>query len=222
MYTISQIQHLQNLTGTLLKNNCTAEQLREVLRFHEYRYYVLNDPLISDAEYDQLYKKLEKLEKENPSIITADSPTQRVGSSLNADFVTVPHLVSMLSLENSYNPNDLIAWDNRLKTLADHQKVTFSAEPKYDGASISLIYENDMLVRGATRGDGSAGDDITTNIRQIGSIPLSAKFSDYGIEKIEIRGEVLLNKENFKKYNQALAEEDYHLWPIQEMLRQVL
>jgi DNA ligase (NAD+) len=207
MYTTSQIKKLQNVTDNLLKNSGNAQELRDVLRFHEYRYYVLNDPLISDAEYDQLYKKLEKLEKENPEIITPDSPTQRVGSSLNGDFVTVPHLVSMLSLENSYNPADLIAWDNRLKTLADHQKITFSAEPKYDGASISLIYENDFLVRGATRGDGSAGDDITTNIRQIGSIPLSAKFSNYGIKKIEIRGEVLLNKSNFKKYNEALAEE---------------
>ena len=207
MYTTSQIHNLQNLSNDLLKNPGKASELREVLRFHEYRYYVLNDPLISDAEYDQLYKKLEKLEKENPEIITSDSPTQRVGSSLNGDFVTVPHLVSMLSLENSYNPADLIAWDNRLKILADHQKITFSAEPKYDGASISLIYENNLLVRGATRGDGSAGDDITTNIRQIGSIPLSAKFSDYGIKRIEIRGEVLLNKSNFKKYNEALAEE---------------
>lgn len=207
MNTTSQIQHLQKLTETLLKNSGSAEQLREVLRFHEYRYYVLSDPLISDAEYDQLYKKLEKLEKENPEIITPDSPTQRVGSSLNGDFVTVPHLVSMLSLENSYNADDLIAWDNRLKALADHQKISYSAEPKYDGASISLIYENDFLVRGATRGDGSAGDDITTNLRQIGSIPLSARFSDYGIKKIEIRGEVLLNKENFKKYNEALVEE---------------
>ncbi|MGN6195967.1 MAG: NAD-dependent DNA ligase LigA [Ginsengibacter sp.] len=207
MYSTSQIQHLQNLTNSLLKNSASADDLRNVLRFHEYRYYILNDPLISDAEYDQLFKKLEKLEKEDPSIITVDSPTQRVGSSLNADFITVPHLVSMLSLENSYNPDDLIAWDNRLKTLTDHQKITFSAEPKYDGASISLIYENDMLVRGSTRGDGAAGDDITTNIRQIGSIPLSAKFSDYGIKKIEIRGEVLLNKENFKKYNQLLTEE---------------
>jgi DNA ligase (NAD+) len=207
MYTTSQIKNLQNVTDNLLKNSGNAQELRDVLHFHEYRYYVLNDPLISDAEYDQLYKKLEKLEKENPEIITSDSPTQRVGSSLNGDFVTVPHLVSMLSLENSYNPADLIAWDNRLKTLADHQKITFSAEPKYDGASISLIYQNDFLVRGATRGDGSAGDDITTNIRQIGSIPLSAKFSNYGIKKIEIRGEVLLNKNNFKKYNEALAEE---------------
>jgi len=207
MYTTAQTQHLQNLTNSLFKNSSDAADLREALRFHEYRYYVLNDPLITDQEYDQLYKKLEKLEKEDPSIITPDSPTQRVGSSLNGDFVTVPHLVSMLSLENSYNSDDLIAWDNRLKALADDQKITYSAEPKYDGASISLIYENDFLVRGATRGDGSAGDEITTNIRQIGSIPLSAKFSDYGIKKIEIRGEILLNKENFKKYNEALVEE---------------
>ncbi len=207
MYTKSQIQDFQKRTNTLLKNDGSAEELREVLRFHEYRYYILNDPLISDTEYDGLFKKLEKLEKENPLIITPDSPTQRVGSSLNSDFVTVAHLASMLSLENSYNPDDLIAWANRLHTLADHQKISFSVEPKYDGASISLIYQNDLLVRGATRGDGSAGDDITTNIRQIGSVPLSAKFSVYGIAKIEIRGEVLLNKENFKKYNESLAEE---------------
>jgi DNA ligase (NAD+) len=207
MYTTDQVKELQKKTEQLLKVAGSADDLREVLRFHEYRYYILNDPLVSDTEYDQLFKKLEQLERENPSIITADSPTQRVGSSLNADFATVPHLVAMLSLENSYNANDLIAWDNRLKTLTNNQKITFSAEPKYDGASISLIYENDFLVRGATRGDGIAGDDITTNIKQIGSIPLSAKFSNYGIQKIEIRGEVLLNKDNFKKYNQSLAEE---------------
>lgn len=207
MYTTEEVKELQKETEQLLKNDGNAAELRKVLRFHEYRYYILNDPLISDSEYDGLYKKLEKLEKEDPSIITPDSPTQRVGSSLNADFVTVPHLVSMLSLENSYNAEDLIGWYNRLKSLTDNQQFTLSAEPKYDGASISLIYENDMLIRGATRGDGTAGDDITANIRQIGSIPLSAKFSDYGIQKIEIRGEVLLNKENFKKYNAALAQE---------------
>lgn len=207
MYTTEQVKELQKKTERLLKTGGKADELREVLRFHEYRYYILNDPLISDAEYDQLYKNLEKLEKEDPSIITADSPTQRVGSSLNHDFATVPHLVAMLSLENSYNAEDLFAWNNRLKSLTGNQKIAFSAEPKYDGASISLIYENDFLVRGATRGDGVAGDDITTNIKQIGSVPLSAKFSKYGIQKIEIRGEVLLNKENFKKYNQSLAEE---------------
>lgn len=207
MYHKEQIQEIKNLTQKLLSNGGTIENLRQVLRFHEYRYYVLNDPLISDQEYDVLYKKLEELENKNPELITPDSPTQRVGNSLNENFIAVPHLVPMLSLENSYNAQDLVDWDKRLDSFIDHQKVHFSVEPKFDGASISLIYEKDLLVRGATRGDGVMGDDITTNIKQIGSIPLSAKFSNYGIEKIEIRGEVLLNKENFKKYNVALAEE---------------
>lgn len=207
MYNKTRTQELQTLTHSLLSANGTASELRDVLRFHEYRYYILNDPLISDKEYDELYKKLEKIEKENPDLITGDSPTQRVGNSLNKDFVTVPHLVPMLSLENSYNLQDLIDWDKRLSGLVDHQKIHFSVEPKFDGASISLIYEKDMLYRGATRGDGAAGDDITTNIKQIGSVPLSARFSDYGIERIEIRGEVLMTKENFKKYNDSLAEE---------------
>jgi DNA ligase (NAD+) len=207
MHSKDKIVKIQQLTKDLLKKNGSINELRDVLRFHEYRYYVLNDPLISDTEYDLLYKKLEKLEKENPDQITADSPTQRVGSSLNKEFLTVPHLVPMLSLDNSYNPEDLIDWDNRLQGLVDHQKLHFSVEPKFDGASISLIYENDMLVRGATRGDGIGGDDVTTNIKQIGSIPLSANFSDFGIEKIEIRGEVLMNKDSFKKFNESLAEE---------------
>ena len=207
MYQKNDIQVLQELTNKLFKQEGTADELRRVLRFHEYRYYILNDPLIPDTEYDTLYKKLEKIESDDPLQITPDSPTQRVGSSLNKDFINVPHLVPMLSLDNSYNTQDLVDWAQRLKGIVDGQKVHYSAEPKYDGASISLIYENDMLVRGATRGDGVSGDDITTNIKQIRSIPLSAKFSEHGIEKIEIRGEVLMNKESFRKYNEALAEE---------------
>jgi len=207
MYTTEQTKDFQLLTNRLLKNAQTVKELRDVLRFHEYRYYILNDPLISDAEYDALYKALEKLEKDNPAIITSDSPTQRVGNSLNKEFVTVRHLVPMLSLENSYNPGDLVDWDKRVRGLVDASQIVYSAEPKFDGASISVIYEKDMLVRGATRGDGVAGDDITVNIKQIGSIPLSARFSDYGIELIEIRGEVLMTKENFRQYNTTLAEE---------------
>ncbi|HEY5405831.1 MAG TPA: NAD-dependent DNA ligase LigA [Ginsengibacter sp.] len=207
MYTKDQTKDLQVLTNRLLKNAGTIEELRNVLKFHEYRYYILNDPLVTDVEYDGLYKALEKLEKENPSLITTDSPTQRVGNSLNKEFITVPHLVPMLSLENSYNAQDLIDWDKRAKGLVDATEIAYSAEPKFDGASISLIYENNMLVRGATRGDGIAGDDVTVNIKQIGSIPLSAKFSDYGIQLIEIRGEVLMTKENFRQYNESLAED---------------
>ncbi|MEP7143975.1 MAG: NAD-dependent DNA ligase LigA [Ferruginibacter sp.] len=209
MYTKEQTRNLQLLTDQLLKKATVVGPLRDVLRFHEYRYYVLNDALLSDGEYDNLYKALEKLEKDNPALITPDSPTQRVGNSLNKDFVTVPHLVPMLSLENSYNSQDLIDWDKRVRGLADVSQIVYSAEPKFDGASISVIYENNMLVRGATRGDGVAGDDITNNIKQIGSIPLSARFSEYGIERVEIRGEVLMTKENFRQYNLTLAEEGY-------------
>jgi DNA ligase (NAD+) len=207
MYTKDQTKELQSLTGKLLQKPGSAEELRDVLRFHEHRYYVLNDPLLADTEYDLLYKALEKLEKDYPQLVTPDSPTQRVGNSLNKEFVTVQHLVPMLSLENSYNPQDLIDWDKRVKGLVDVNDIVYSSEPKFDGASISLIYEKDMLVRGATRGDGVAGDDITVNIKQIGSVPLSAKFSDYGIDRVEIRGEVLMTKENFRQYNIMLAEE---------------
>jgi len=207
MYTKDQIQKLQAVTKKLLKEPGSINDLRDVLRFHEHRYYILNEPLISDFEYDQLYKNLEKIEKENPGIITPDSPTQRVGNSLNKEFVTVQHLVPMLSLDNSYNADDLVEWDKRAKKLINKDEIEYSAEPKFDGASISLIYENDILVRGATRGDGAAGDDITTNLKQIKSIPLSAKFSEYGIHKIEIRGEVLMTKQSFKKYNEHLVEQ---------------
>ncbi|MDQ6904149.1 MAG: NAD-dependent DNA ligase LigA, partial [Bacteroidota bacterium] len=207
MYNKEQTKELQSLTNGLLKGTDAIDDLRDVLRFHEYRYYILNDPLVSDEQYDMLYKLLEKLESENPSLITSDSPTQRVGNSLNKEFVTVPHLVPMLSLENSYNAQDLVDWDKRVKGLVNASEIIYSAEPKFDGASISVIYENDMFVRGSTRGDGVAGDDITFNIKQIGSIPLSAKFSDYGIETIEIRGEVLMTKENFRQYNKLLTDE---------------
>ncbi|MEJ7822659.1 MAG: NAD-dependent DNA ligase LigA, partial [Chitinophagaceae bacterium] len=150
---------------------------------------------------------LEKIEEKTPELITPDSPTQRVGKSLNKEFVTVPHLIPMLSLENSYNADDLIEWDKRAKKLVNTDKIEYSAEPKYDGASISLIYENDILLRGATRGDGVQGDGVTTNLKQIKSIPLSAKFSDYNIQKVEIRGEVLMTRLSFKKYNEILVEQ---------------
>ena len=185
----------------------TINDLREILRFHEYRYYVQNDPLISDAEYDVLYKLLEKFEKENPALLTDDSPTQRVGKGLVSSFPKVQHLVPMLSLENSYNAADLIDWDRKAKELSGLAEIEYCVEPKFDGASISLIYENDKLYRSATRGDGIVGDEITINTRQIKSVPLSAKFSSYGIDQIEIRGEVLINKNNFKKFNDKLIEE---------------
>lgn len=209
MYNPQQTKELQQQTQSVIREEKpTASALRDVLRFHEYRYYVLNDPLISDFEYDSIYKKLEKLEQEDPSLITSDSPTQRVGSSLNSNFPTVQHLVPMLSLENSYNADDLIDWDRKARELTGLDTVEYCVEPKFDGASISLIYENDLLSRGATRGDGVEGEEITTNIKQIRSVPLSAKLSDYGISQLEVRGEVLINKSNFKKYNDRLAEDN--------------
>lgn len=215
MYNKEQSNHLQKSTEQFLAHSKDLkyeakhlEELRDVLRYHEYRYYILNDPLISDYEYDQLYKTLEKMEAGNPALITADSPTQRVAKGLTKDFPSVQHLVPMLSLENSYNAGDLIDWDRKARELTGLTTIEYCVEPKFDGASISLIYENDLLSRGATRGDGVEGDEITTNIKQIRSVPLSAKFSALGIQQIEIRGEVLMTKQNFKKYNDALAEQN--------------
>ena len=208
MYNTEQTKQLQEKTKLAIGNKqLTIEQLKDILRFHEYRYYVQNDPLISDFEYDTLYKQLEKFEKENPSAVTKDSPTQRVGAGLVKDFAKVQHLVPMLSLENSYNEADLLDWDRKAKELSGLDTIEYCVEPKFDGASISLIYENNFFTRGATRGDGVVGDEITLNTKQIKSVPLSAKFSEFGIQQIEIRGEVLMNKNNFKAYNDKLIEE---------------
>lgn len=214
MYSKENTKSLQQLTNELIKMGAPGsipkemiEKLRDVLRFHEYRYYVLNDPLIADYEYDQLYKALEKIEKDQPGLWRPDSPTQRVARGLTKDFPTVQHLVPMLSLDNSYNAEDLLDFDRKARELTGLDSIEYCVEPKFDGASISLIFENDLLTRGATRGDGVEGDEITTNIRQIKTIPLSAPFSALGLQQIEIRGEVLINKSNFKKYNDQLIEQ---------------
>ena len=195
-------------SGDLAFLSTHIERLREVIRFHENRYYVMNDPLVSDLEFDQLYKALEKVEAAHPELIRADSPTQRVGPGITKQFTTVQHLVPMLSLENSYNAADLMDWDRKARELSGLDQLEYCVEPKFDGASISLIYENDQFTRGATRGDGIAGEEITLNLKQIKSIPLTAPFSKYGIQQIEIRGEVLMNKDNFRKYNEQLAEQN--------------
>ncbi len=217
MYQQQQTKYLQQKTSRwLFSANAvnideavasSIEDLRDVLRFHEYRYYVQNDPLISDGEYDNLYKLLQNIEKEYPELITPDSPSQRVGAGLTNDFAKVEHLVPMLSLENSYNSTDLLDWDRKARELSGLDEIKYCVEPKFDGASISLIYDDDMLARSATRGDGVVGDEITLNTKQIKSVPLSAKFSSYGIDQVEIRGEVLINKNNFKAYNDKLMEE---------------
>ncbi len=208
--TDPRIEQTRELLTRSAEKGLDLEQidlLREILRFHEHRYYILHDPLISDFEYDQLYKELERLEKSHPEQVRPDSPTQRVARELTADFPTVRHLVPMLSLENSYNAEDLIDFDRKAREGTGRAQLEYCVEPKFDGGSISLIYENDRLTRGATRGDGIEGDDVTPNVRQIRSLPLSARFAEQGIQQLEIRGEVLMDKERFRKYNETLMEE---------------
>jgi DNA ligase (NAD+) len=214
MYTAEQAKILQHETlnwlqesGSNFITTANLEAFRHLLRFHEYRYYVMNDPLIADEEYDRLYTLLVNFEKTHPEWISKDSPTQRVGAGMIKDFPKVQHLVPMLSLENSYNADDLYDWDRKVRERSGKELPEYTVEPKFDGASISLRYENDLLQLGLTRGDGETGDDITPNIKQIRSVPLSAPFSDYGIQQIEIRGEVLMNKNNFRLYNESLMEE---------------
>jgi DNA ligase (NAD+) len=214
MYNATQIQLFQAATNQFLNSELEADatmeefvQLKDLLRFHEYRYYVLNDPLIADFEYDQLYKQLQHFESKHPALITLDSPTQRIGNSLNQSFQTVAHLVPMLSLDNSYNADDLTDFDRKARELSGTEIISYCIEPKFDGASISLIYENDQLVRAITRGDGVEGEEITNNIKQIRSIPLTASFSQFGISQIEIRGEIIMSKSSFEKYNQLLISQ---------------
>ncbi|MCS6929324.1 MAG: NAD-dependent DNA ligase LigA [Saprospiraceae bacterium] len=182
------------------------ENLRSVIRYHEWRYYALNDPVISDFEYDQLYKQLEALERQHPELITPDSPTQRVSSDLIEEINQVAHLTPMLSLDNSYDARDLLEFDTSVKKLAGltpDAVVEYAVEPKFDGGTIALLYENDRLVRAATRGNGLVGDEITANIRTLRSVPLQAPFKQYGIEKAELRGEAIIRKDVFEKLNAA-------------------
>lgn len=181
-----------------------AEELRTVIRYHEWRYYVQNDPVISDFEYDQLYKQLERLEQAHPEVVVPESPTQRVSSDLTDQLTPVAHLTPMLSLDNSYNAEDLQDFDERVKKLCGlppEAAVEYCVEPKFDGGTIVLVYENDRLVRAATRGNGSVGDDITHNMRTLRSIPLTARLSDVRIYKAELRGEALIRKDVFEQVN---------------------
>ncbi len=218
MYSPSLQRQLYERSKKLLSPQATlfegdqsrlVEDLQQVLRFHEWKYYVQNDPVISDFEYDQLYKQLEALEAAHPELITPDSPTQRVGKDLTENLAQVAHLTPMLSLDNSYDAEDLNDFDEQVKKLCKLDKegdVEYCVEPKYDGGTIVLVYENDRLVRAATRGNGAVGDDITANIRTLRSVPLQAEFSKYGIHKVELRGEALIRKDIFEKINKARQE----------------
>ena len=209
MYSPSEQQHLHHLSDSLIKGDAhhsvaeTIDFLRQVIKYHDWRYYVLSEPIVTDYDYDTMFKKLRELETAHPDLVTSDSPTQRVARGLTEDFVQVPHLVSMLSLDNSYNAEDVIDFDRKVKELTGQSSAEYCVEPKFDGSSIALVYENDQLIRAATRGDGTIGEDITNNARALSSIPLSAPFSKHGIYRIELRGEVIIKKDVFEKINEG-------------------
>ena len=184
-------------------------QLREELRQHNHNYYVLDTPTISDYEFDMKLKELQILEEKHPEFYDSNSPTLRVGGEVTKNFDTIVHEQRMYSLDNSYSKEDLLNWETRIKKLVDGD-VSYTCELKYDGASISLTYEGGALLRAVTRGDGIQGDDVTTNVKTINSVPLKLK-GDYP-PKFDIRGEIVLPYEGFAKMNQeriAAGEEPY-------------
>src|SRR5690606_35340472 len=178
--------------------------LREQLSQHNYNYYVLDAPEITDYEFDMKLKALQKLEAEHPEYYDPNSPTVRVGGMVTKNFNTVAHNYRMYSLDNSYSKEDLEDWEARIKRVLGDESIAFTCELKYDGASISLTYENGSLVRAATRGDGIQGDEVTNNIRTIRSVPLTLK-GDYP-ERFDIRGEIVLPFDGFEKMNQERIE----------------
>lgn len=206
MYSKEVQDQYFKLTKSFLNTGSREEdyhQLVEILNFHEWRYYVKNDPLISDFEYDQLYNQLVETETQNPSLIVENSPSQRVSSDLTNTFNTVRHYNPMLSLANSYNLDDLNEFAKQIRKLTgvDDEAINYFVEPKLDGGSVALVYENDLFVRSATRGNGTEGEDITANMKTISSIPLKAAFSKHGIYRAELRGEAVISSEIFDKKN---------------------
>lgn len=224
MYSKQEELEILNSTEKLLKivedNNrdFTREELNdltEVLRYHEWKYYVKNGPAITDREYDLLYKMLERWEAEKPFWQQEDSPTKRVGSDLSSNFSTVKHLVPMLSLGNSYNLEDLKNFSDQIDRILKNEEkrdISFASEPKYDGSSISLLYENDRLVRAATRGNGEEGEEITANVRTLKTVPLRVSFSKYGIHTAELRGEAMIRLDVFEKMNQEREQKGLSLF----------
>ena len=183
-----------------------TEELRRQIQHHDYLYYVLAQPEISDYDYDHLFKKLEQFEKENPEYITPDSPTQRVSGQPTKEFATIQHRTPMLSLANTYSEAELREFDERIKGLLnENEKFEYVTELKIDGLAISLIYENGLFVQGVTRGDGLHGDDVTKNLRTIKSLPLRIINQEQIPVKLEARGEVYLSIDSFQKVNAQRA-----------------
>ncbi len=177
------------------------EELRAEIAEHDYCYYVLDRPRISDAEYDARFRELQGLEAQHPDLVTPDSPTQRVGGAPLEDFETLEHDTAMLSLDNALEDHDLIDLDQRLREWLGAEAITYVADPKLDGLSLSLTYEQGVLVRAGTRGDGRTGEDVTANVRTVGSVPLRLRGTGYP-GRLEVRGEVVIRKGDFERLNE--------------------
>jgi DNA ligase (NAD+) len=186
-------------------------QLREEIERHNYQYYVLDNPLISDAEYDRMFRELEALEARHPALVTADSPTQRVGAKPLGAFSQVRHDTPMLSLNNAFDTEEVTAFDRRVRKVLGLDVVEYSVEPKFDGLAVSLTYERGVLAQGATRGDGYTGEDVTANLRTIRAIPLRLGARPPPV-RIEVRGEVLMRKADFEELNRAQRDKGEKLF----------
>ena len=186
------------------------KSLRQRINDHNYQYYVLDNPIISDSEYDKLFKELESLEKQNPDCIIPESPTQRIGAKPIESFGTVTHRVTMMSLANAMSSDELNAFDERLKKkLNASENIEYVVEPKLDGLAVELIYENGIFVNGSTRGDGNTGEDITSNLKTIKAIPLILRNDIISIpDLLEVRGEVFIRKEDFEILNSKRLQSD--------------
>lgn len=181
------------------------DSLREEINAHNYSYYVLDNPEVPDSEYDRLLRELGNIEEKHPELITSDSPTQRVGATPLDSFSEVKHEVPMLSLGNAFSDQDMSDFDKRIRDAVEQDNIEYAAEPKLDGLAISLLYENGLLIRAATRGDGRTGEDVTLNIRTIDAIPLKLRGNDFP-PVIEVRGEVVMPKVGFEKLNRQQIE----------------
>jgi len=174
--------------------------LREQIRQYDYQYYVLDDPSVPDSEYDKVYRELQALENAHPALVTPDSPTQRVGGSALKTFSSITHRQAMLSLNNAFEDEELVAFDKRIRDALGREDVEYAVEPKFDGLAITLTYEDGLLTQGATRGDGYTGEDVTANLRTIRAIPTRLN-TNHPPKLLEVRGEVLILKRDFEKLN---------------------
>jgi DNA ligase (NAD+) len=186
------------VSASILKR---IESLRAQLREHDYRYYVLAQPTISDEEFDRLLRELVALETTNPETITSDSPSQRVGGEPTKEFQTVTHAVPMLSLSNTYNEDEVRDFDRRVRSVLGQEQFRYVCELKFDGVAVSLLFSGGVFLRGATRGDGIQGDDITQNLKTIRSIPLRVMGKKKTVREFEVRGEVYMKREDFRRMN---------------------